>query len=561
MRRILFAAVGLLAVAATAPAQSKLPPDLALVPGDAVGFLHVKVAEVWKADVLKDARQLVEKAGPQASAALDEQFHPAPSSIDRVTVIAVARDQPDAPPTLAVVLAFNKPFDAAKVRANHLPKAEEKKAGGKAYWADDRGGTCVHFADDKTMVLSDGLMMPLFLAAAGKADGPLKATVEAAAKQQFTAAVNVARLPLPPDFADTLPPDLKPALKAERVVLTVTLAAETTMTVNLGYKTAADAAAGEKALRKAAEMGRQALRQGRAEVEKVLYGTAKERPKGTPRPLDELPEAVIGLVGLGGLNTLDEILAAPPVKTAGDTVAVKVTLPAWMSQYMGVSMASVGLLLPAVQKVREAAARLSSSNNLKQIALAMHNHHDAQGAFPAAAITDQKGKRLLSWRVAILPYTEHAALYKQFKLDEPWDSEHNKKLIPLMPKVYADPRDPNPTAGQTYYKVFVGKNAGFDWLKGRVITSIADGTSNTVMAVAGGEPVTWTKPDDIEFDPADPKAKLPDLARPFDVLLAAFMDGSVRTIVPSRMPAKDFETLMRALVSPAGGEVIPDLDR
>ena len=59
MRRITLAAVGLLAVAATAPAQPKLPPDLALVPGDAIGFLHVKVAEgklasAWRGGVTDD---------------------------------------------------------------------------------------------------------------------------------------------------------------------------------------------------------------------------------------------------------------------------------------------------------------------------------------------------------------------------------------------------------------------------------------------------------------------------------------------------------------------------
>ncbi len=60
------------------------------------------------------------------------------------------------------------------------------------------------------------------------------------------------------------------------------------------------------------------------------------------------------------------------------------------------------------------------------------------GAFPTAAILDKNGKPLLSWRVALLPYIEQDALYRQFKLDEPWDSEHNKKLIAQMPKIYGE---------------------------------------------------------------------------------------------------------------------------
>ena len=99
----------------------------------------------------------------------------------------------------------------------------------------------------------------------------------------------------------------------------------------------------------------------------------------------------------------------------------------------------VALLLPAVRSARGAARRAASTNNLKQIALAMHNHHDASKEFPAAYSTDKQGKPLLSWRVKILPLIGQDALYRQFHLDEPWDSEHNKKLIPLMPPVYMAP--------------------------------------------------------------------------------------------------------------------------
>ena len=112
----------------------------------------------------------------------------------------------------------------------------------------------------------------------------------------------------------------------------------------------------------------------------------------------------------------------------------------------------------------------------------MHNYESAYGKLPPAAIVDRKGKKLLSWRVMILPYIEQDNLYRQFKLDEPWDSEHNKKLIPLMPKVYADPRGPA-EPGKTYYKVFVGKDAGFDWVKGR---SLADYPRRHVEHPDGG---------------------------------------------------------------------------
>jgi hypothetical protein len=85
------------------------------------------------------------------------------------------------------------------------------------------------------------------------------------------------------------------------------------------------------------------------------------------------------------------------------------------------------------------AEKQRDQNNLKQLGLACHNYLSATNHFPRN-ITDKDGKLLLSWRVAILPYIEEEALYKQFKLDEPWDSEQNKKLSEKMPKVFAPVR-------------------------------------------------------------------------------------------------------------------------
>ena len=96
----------------------------------------------------------------------------------------------------------------------------------------------------------------------------------------------------------------------------------------------------------------------------------------------------------------------------------------------------VALLLPAVQAARAAAGRMQSINNLKQIGLCLHNYHEKYGHLPVTTNFDDKDKPLVSWRVHILPYLEQEALYRQFKLDEPWDSEHNRKLIPLMPQTW-----------------------------------------------------------------------------------------------------------------------------
>ena len=207
----------------------------------------------------------------------------------------------------------------------------------------------------------------------------------------------------------------------------------------------------------------------------------------------------------------------------------------------------IALLLPAVQAAREAARRAQSSNNMKQIGLAMHNYHDTYKHFPARASFDDAGKPLLSWRVHLLPYLEETPLYEQFHLDEPWDSEHNKTLIPLMPQVYRNPSSPHPSLAT--YVVPTGEGTMFDGPEGTKMREITDGVAGTVLAleVNPEAAVTWTKPDDWEYDADDPLAGLGQ-AHPggFSVLLA---DCSVRFISAAVDTA-----MFRALLTKSGGE-------
>jgi hypothetical protein len=147
-----------------------------------------------------------------------------------------------------------------------------------------------------------------------------------------------------------------------------------------------------------------------------------------------------------------------------------------------------------------------SKQHLKQLALAMNNYHSERNRFPGAAILSKDGKKtpLLSWRVAILPQIEQQNLYNQFKLDEPWDSAHNKKLIALMPAIYRPIRREHPDGGHTYYQVFTGKVAPFGDGREPRLTDFRDGASNTFLIVEGDRPVVWTKPEDVEYDGPTP---------------------------------------------------------
>ncbi len=217
---------------------------------------------------------------------------------------------------------------------------------------------------------------------------------------------------------------------------------------------------------------------------------------------------------------------------------------------------ALGLIVVGCQKEEPKYNRLRSQANLQQIGIALHMYHDdtGSGRLPSAAICSEDGTLLLSWRVAILPYLEQEELYKRFKLDEPWDSEHNKKLIPSMPRVYAHPAA-HPAPGMTYYQVFEGPGAIFDGTKKAKLGTIAncDGLANTLMVVEAAEPVPWTKPADLPFDPNKPLPKLGgQFGSGFNVL---FADRSVRFL------KQDIDaTLLRALITTDGREdvKIPD---
>lgn len=205
--------------------------------------------------------------------------------------------------------------------------------------------------------------------------------------------------------------------------------------------------------------------------------------------------------------------------------------------------------LPAVTAARLAARRTQSANNIKQIMLALHNYHDVHRGFPAAYNTDDMGKPLLSWRVHILPYIEQGGLYGQFHFDEPWDSEHNKKLIEQMPAIYAVPGS-DLKSGLTNYLGVAGENGLFSptarkefgkkFAVGRRFAEIRDGTSNTaaIVEVNNENRVIWTRPGDFEAPGMQPLQRLLGLWNGgFHVGVA---DGSVR-LVPETI---EFEQLL-----------------
>jgi hypothetical protein len=236
-----------------------------------------------------------------------------------------------------------------------------------------------------------------------------------------------------------------------------------------------------------------------------------------------------------------------------------------LSGFVVTILAGLGYLLAvAIDHVKEASERVHC--NLGSVTLAFHNYQEDHGTMPPAVVYDKNGKPLHSWRVLLLPYIEANDLYKEFRLDEPWDSEHNIALLPRMPRSYAPPgrKAAKIPPYHTVLHVFVGRGTPFeerrerpdagDSLTGsrqergvKIPDDFPDGTQNTFLFVEAGKPVPWTMPEELSYDPDGSLPDLPCLFR--KGFRACTVDGSYRFI------RKDTpEATVRAFITRNGGE-------
>jgi prepilin-type N-terminal cleavage/methylation domain-containing protein/prepilin-type processing-associated H-X9-DG protein len=104
----------------------------------------------------------------------------------------------------------------------------------------------------------------------------------------------------------------------------------------------------------------------------------------------------------------------------------------------------IGLLLPAVQKVREAAARIQCSNNLHQLGIALHNHHSALGYFPSSTRPNDFSTVRSAWATAVLPYIEQDNLFRNYDYNVNWDATVNLPITSQSVKIFQCPSNPLP---------------------------------------------------------------------------------------------------------------------
>ena len=153
-------------------------------------------------------------------------------------------------------------------------------------------------------------------------------------------------------------------------------------------------------------------------------------------------------------------------------------------------------------------ANASDEIRLKTLLRAMYDFHDLFGHFPAPSNRRDKSEQSHSWRIALLPLLGHSDLYKQYRFDERWDSENNRKLLEKMPTVFDTKEDFNRDIGMTRFQMLVDGGAAFDDSRPTHLRDITDGTANTLAFAVSRLPVHWTKPADIQFVPNRSLAKL-----------------------------------------------------
>lgn len=512
---------------------------------DYLVFAHLNAKQLRGSPFFTEMKDAFAKEGEQKSwdeleKGIAEKIGMKPTQIDSVTVVVTGAPDDRGPPPVIMIMVANAPISQQTIFG-----APARPSATQSGFFDFEEGLLAHFPDDKTLVLVHRSLAEAYLGgyAKDRSGWPLNSDlISASKKHTMIATINPAKLPT--DALGRAEEPFLPLLKAKSATLTIDL---NDREIAVGLRGKFDSSDAAMAAKIALDS---AVNQAVDEVASAFK---------TPRDMEKIGSA------LPLIKEAHRALAEAKISVSGSEVTA--------STVYKVEFNLFAVLKDAVDKVRNAAARAKSQNNLKQVGIAIHNYASANGGDQlilhgvgknGEQVRTQVGKNgelifnpkpLLSWRVAILPYIEQANLYNEFKHDEPWDSEHNKKLISRMPKIF-EPTDKKLQPGMTHLQQIIGPTC---MQPGRFnIGNIPDGTSNTVAVVEAANPVTWTKPDDVTFAEKEFNAPPPkDLKKLFggyfeNGMNVLMWDGSVQFIDLRFVSDK---TLWNAL-QPADGQVL-----
>jgi beta-lactamase regulating signal transducer with metallopeptidase domain len=532
--------------AAAQPANQAAPQpsayNFAYVPDDIVFLIALRPAEMAASPRLKPLAELLdENTRPRVPARQLEQVTfvmPAPEFDERGVIIRGSGGE-------YTVARTTEPIDFKPLLEAAYGTIAIQQHNGRELltWSPLDGSIAFYPADDRTLIGHNKAGLVKVMDDPGAATPPADAAQwQAEAKGPAFATLNAGAIRGMIPRNGVVQQMLAPILDAtERVVVIVEDAEPLVIRATAACRTAEDVKLVDQTLQSLIVLARNVVA---AQKAALPMQAAQGVPAGSPgasavEPATKLLDALVAM-----LNTV-ELTSEGPVLTATARIDNSATLLA---------------LGPAINAAREAARRTQSSNNLKQIALAALMYADKVGALPPAVVYgksadpalnstgDDAGNVPRSWRVELMPFVGHAELYKQYRLDQPWDSEANRKVLAQMPDVFRAPEDAPGSTNASYFAL-TGPGTVFDGREGTKFTEIRDGSSQTLLFVEAKRPIPWTKPEDIAYDP---DGALPPLGgwRAANFVIA-MCDGSV----PLFGTPVD-EKLLKALIGIADGQAV-----
>ncbi|MEP4684490.1 MAG: DUF1559 domain-containing protein [Rhodopirellula bahusiensis] len=211
------------------------------------------------------------------------------------------------------------------------------------------------------------------------------------------------------------------------------------------------------------------------------------------------------------------------------------------------------------KKIRTGRQRLSSIKNMEKIATALNAYATDHGVYPAPYTTGGTGRKLHSWRVTILPYLDEDALFSQIDKGVPWNEGENQQLSWQIPAVYRHPESSGWGAGTVYHLV-TGAGTLFPSTGPMGPRQVTDGAAKTILLAEGqmnSMTESWMEPYDLDVASIGGLINAPS----GNGLGGATEGGVCVATVDSRgyfLPDTTPPLTIQALISPAGGEPLPD---
>ena len=214
------------------------------------------------------------------------------------------------------------------------------------------------------------------------------------------------------------------------------------------------------------------------------------------------------------------------------------------------------LLIPAVQSARTAARRMSSSNNVKMLSLALLNYESTYKAFPPAYTLDADGNRLHSWRTLLLPFMDSSGLAGKIDMSKPWNHPDNAFALDYDIDGFRSPLG-NTKPGYTSYLAVVDSSTALIGGQSTKLREITDGTSNTIWIyeTSDSKAVHWMEPTDGSIQDFQDEVTS-TLPKPVAGTICGRVDGSVIYLSNSTSPAD-----VKAYATRDGGEIVIAPDR